>query len=64
MIVQACLNGARRSDFHPQLPLTAEAMTRDGASCVEAGATELHIHPRGSHGRESLLAVDTTKYLR
>jgi uncharacterized protein (DUF849 family) len=60
MIVQACLNGARRSDFHPQLPLTAEAMAHDGASCVAAGAAELHVHPRGLHGQESLLAVDTT----
>jgi uncharacterized protein (DUF849 family) len=60
MIVQACLNGARRIDFHPHLPLTAEAMARDGASCVAAGAAELHIHPRGLLGRESLAAVDAT----
>jgi uncharacterized protein (DUF849 family) len=60
MIVQACLNGARGGDFHHQLPLTAEAMARDGASCVAAGAAELHIHPRGLHGRESLAAVDAT----
>jgi uncharacterized protein (DUF849 family) len=60
MIIQACLNGARRGEFHPHLPLTAEAMARDGASCVAAGATELHVHPRGLHGRESLSAVDAT----
>lgn len=60
MIVQACLNGARRSDFHPHLPLNAEAMARDGASCVAAGAAELHIHPRGLHGQESLATVDAT----
>jgi uncharacterized protein (DUF849 family) len=60
MILQACLNGARRGDFHHQLPLTAEAMAGDGASCVAAGADELHIHPRGLHGQESLAAVDTT----
>jgi uncharacterized protein (DUF849 family) len=60
MIVQACLNGARRGDFHPHLPLNAEAMARDGASCVAAGAAELHIHPRGLHGQESLAAVDAT----
>jgi uncharacterized protein (DUF849 family) len=60
MIVQACLNGARPRDFHHQLPLTAEAMARDAALCVAAGASELHIHPRGLHGRESLAAVDAT----
>jgi uncharacterized protein (DUF849 family) len=59
-IVQACLNGARPRDFHPQLPLTAEAMAQDCASCVAAGAAELHIHPRGLHGQESLAAVDET----
>ncbi len=60
MIVQACLNGARRSDFHPRLPLTAEAMAHDAAACVSAGAAELHIHARGTDGRESLSAVDAT----
>lgn len=60
MIVQACLNGARPVDFHPRLPLTAQAMALDGAACVDAGAAELHIHPRSSDGRESLSAVDAT----
>ncbi|ESZ22416.1 3-keto-5-aminohexanoate cleavage protein [Mesorhizobium sp. L2C084A000] len=60
MIVQACINGARPRDFHPALPLTAEAMAGDAAACVAAGASELHIHPRGLDGRESLAAVDAT----
>ena len=60
MIVQACINGARRSDFHPKLPLTADAMASDAAACIGTGAAELHIHPRGSDGRESLSAVDAT----
>ncbi|CCV15214.1 3-keto-5-aminohexanoate cleavage protein [Mesorhizobium sp. STM 4661] len=62
MIVQTCINGARRADFHPQLPLDPEAMARDGAACVAAGAAELHIHARGTNGRESLApeAMDPT----
>jgi len=60
MIVQACINGARRSDFHPKLPLTVDAMANDAAACVAAGAAELHIHPRGGDGRENLSAVDAT----
>ena len=60
MIVQACINGARPVDFHPHLPLTAAAMATDGAACIAAGAAELHIHPRGTDGRESLAAVDET----
>ncbi|MER8482221.1 3-keto-5-aminohexanoate cleavage protein [Mesorhizobium sp. M1322] len=62
MIVQTCINGARSADFHPQLPLDADAMARDGASCVAAGAAELHVHARGLDGRESLApeAMDRT----
>jgi hypothetical protein len=30
MIIQACLNGARRTDYHPQLSATAEADALDG----------------------------------
>ncbi len=62
MIVQACLNGARSAAYHPALPLTQEAMAADAAACVAAGAAELHLHPRGSDGRESLApaAVDAT----
>jgi uncharacterized protein (DUF849 family) len=60
MIVQACINGARPNDYHPQLPLTVEAMAIDAAACVSAGASELHIHPRGPNGRESLSSVEET----
>jgi uncharacterized protein (DUF849 family) len=60
MIIQACLNGARRSDFHPHLPLTADAIAADGARCVAAGAAELHVHPRGPDRGESLSSVDET----
>ena len=58
MIVQACINGARPDDYHSQLPLTAEAIAIDAAACVSAGAAELHVHPRGRDGRESLSSVD------
>jgi uncharacterized protein (DUF849 family) len=60
MIVQACINGARPRDFHPKLPLDVQAMASDAAACVAGGAGELHIHPRGADGRESLAAVDAT----
>jgi len=60
MIVQACLNGIRCESFHPRLPLTVKAILDDAEACIRAGAAELHIHPRGSDGRESLEAVDDT----
>ena len=60
MIVQACINGARPSAFHPRLPLSVDHIARDGLLCIAAGAAELHVHPRGPDGRESLAAVDAT----
>ena len=62
MIVQACINGARDAAFHPALPLTAEAVARDSALCIAAGAAEIHLHARGLDGRESLAptAMDMT----
>ncbi|MBV9750767.1 MAG: 3-keto-5-aminohexanoate cleavage protein [Acetobacteraceae bacterium] len=62
MIVQACLNGARPVTHHHALSLTVAAMASDAAACVAAGAAELHLHPRGADGRESLApaAVDAT----
>jgi uncharacterized protein (DUF849 family) len=56
MIVQGCLNGARKPGFHPRLPLTPAALAEDAAACVAAGAAEFHIHPRAADGRESLSA--------
>jgi uncharacterized protein (DUF849 family) len=64
MIVQACLNGARAPDFHPALPLTPPRVARDAADCVRAGAAELHIHPRGPDGRESLQPAAQAATLR
>ena len=49
MIVQACLNGSRAIGFHQRLPLTSEDIANDGASCIAAGAAELHLHPRSAH---------------
>jgi len=62
MIVQACLNGARPAAYHSALPLTADAIAADAATCVAAGAAELHLHPRGLNGQQSLspAVVDAT----
>lgn len=59
MIVQACINGARPAEYHPRLPFTTDEITGDAIQCIEAGAAQLHIHPR-SDGNESLAAVDAT----
>lgn len=57
MILQACLNGARPTGYHPALPLSLAAMLADAQAVVAAGANELHIHPRDASTRESLHAV-------
>jgi uncharacterized protein (DUF849 family) len=53
-MIQACLNGARRADEHPALPLTPEQLTYDARAVVAAGAGSLHIHPRDASGAETL----------
>ena len=62
MIVQACLNASRAIGFHQRLPLTSEDIANDGAPRIAAGAAELHLHPRGATGKESLAAADTTVF--
>jgi uncharacterized protein (DUF849 family) len=53
-MIQAALNGARRCDEHPGVPCTPDALAREAAACVAAGASEVHIHPRDSDGQETL----------
>jgi uncharacterized protein (DUF849 family) len=54
VIIQACLNGARAAGEHQALPLSPDALARDAAACVAAGARSLHVHPRDGDGAESL----------
>lgn len=54
MVVQASLNGDHPPGYHPNLPVTIEALVDDGRQVVNAGANELHIHIRDHKGLESL----------
>ncbi|WP_428390674.1 3-keto-5-aminohexanoate cleavage protein [Lichenicoccus sp.] len=56
MLIQACLNGARKVGYHPALPLDTPSLVREARACVTAGAELLHLHPRGADGAESLSA--------
>lgn len=56
--VKACLNGGRDQAEHPAIPVTPAQLAADSAAAVAAGAEALHVHPRGSDGRESLRAAD------
>ncbi|MUL44016.1 hypothetical protein FZ103_23100 [Streptomonospora sp. PA3] len=54
MRIVACLNGDRRPGAHPALPVSPEQIVGDARSAVDAGADEVHIHPRDGAGAESL----------
>ena len=53
-MLQACLNGARSRQDHPKIPLSPEELAQDAALVVAAGVAELHVHPRGADGLETL----------
>jgi uncharacterized protein (DUF849 family) len=52
MRMKACLNGSR------EFPATAVELAEAAAEAVAAGADALHVHPRDTTGRESLVAQD------
>ncbi len=54
MLIQACLNGARRRGEHPSLPLLLDELVRDARACAGVGASSLHVHPRDGAGGETL----------
>jgi uncharacterized protein (DUF849 family) len=62
-MLQACLNGGRDKAFHAATPLTPRELAADARAVVEAGAWELHIHPRDAAGRESLHPDDIGRAL-
>ncbi|GAA1657656.1 3-keto-5-aminohexanoate cleavage protein [Actinoplanes couchii] len=56
--VKACLNGGRRRDEHPAVPITAGQLASEAAAAVAAGAEALHVHPRDQSGEQSVWADD------
>ncbi|GAA4906416.1 3-keto-5-aminohexanoate cleavage protein [Streptomonospora salina] len=54
MRIVACLNGDRRPEAHPALPVSSEQVVAEARAAVEAGADEIHVHPRDGAGAESL----------
>lgn len=55
-MIQACLNGSRSRDAHPNLPRSAAEVGWDARDCAEAGATSVHVHPREPR-KESMAAT-------
>jgi uncharacterized protein (DUF849 family) len=54
MIVQAALNGARKSTDQPLVPQVQDDVVRSAIEAVAAGANELHIHVHSAADQESL----------
>jgi uncharacterized protein (DUF849 family) len=63
-LIQACLNGARAPGEHPALPVAPEALARDAAAAVAAGARSLHVHPRDEDGAETLAPAAVSAAVR
>ncbi|MPZ99604.1 MAG: hypothetical protein GEU80_09775 [Dehalococcoidia bacterium] len=57
-LLKACLNGARRPEDVPGLPVTPGQLATDAALVVAAGAGAVHVHPRNAGCHESLRATD------
>jgi uncharacterized protein (DUF849 family) len=62
-MLQACLNGDRDRGFHAGIPLTPPELAADVRAVVDAGAQQLHVHPRDAAGHESLHPDDTARAL-
>lgn len=54
--VEACINGARTPDQHPNLPVTPEQLAAEAVAAHGAGAKAVHMHPKSADGVDSLLA--------
>ncbi len=52
--LQLCLNGARRSDEHPAVPVDAQGLEADARDAAALGVRLLHVHARDGTGEESL----------
>ena len=56
--IKVCLNGGRRRDEHPAVPITPGDLAAAAAGAVAAGAEAVHLHPRDAAGVESLDGAD------
>jgi uncharacterized protein (DUF849 family) len=63
MLIKAAINGGRTRAEHPAIPLTPKEQAAAAAAAVAAGAEAIHVHVRGSDGRESLASHDITNAL-
>ncbi|GAA4608010.1 uncharacterized protein (DUF849 family) [Actinoplanes octamycinicus] len=58
MRIKTCLNGGRRPDEHPAVPITPGELAAEAVAAVRAGAEAVHLHPRDAAGAQSLEPED------
>ena len=63
MLLKAAINGRRTPGEHRATPVTPGQCAGEAARAVRAGAGAIHVHPRGSDGRESLAPDDVAAAL-
>jgi len=59
VIIEAALNGGRRSAEHPRIPTTPVAVAREAAACAQLGAHVVHVH---AYGPEEDYSADPAWY--
>src|SRR5262249_55852151 len=64
MLLKAAINGRRTRNEHPAVPLTPHQQAQQSALAVAVGAGAIHVHPRDTHGRESLAPDDLAAALQ
>ncbi len=53
VLLQACLNGARRPSRHPTLPVTPAQLAADAVAVASVGAEAVHLHVKDAHGADT-----------
>ncbi|MDO0929038.1 3-keto-5-aminohexanoate cleavage protein [Streptomyces sp. TG1A-8] len=53
-MLQVCLNGSRTTADCPWVPVGAEELAAEARRAVDAGAEDIHLHPKDADGRDTL----------
>jgi uncharacterized protein (DUF849 family) len=53
-MLQLCANGVRTRAEHPAVPMTPAAVAADAVAAAALGATDLHVHPKGPDGADTV----------
>ena len=64
MMLQVCVNGARDIAEHPSLSTDPARVAAECAEAVSAGADAVHVHPKDTHGQDSLQNPDVGRWVR